>query len=46
MRCFYSAFPIFMWVFDARLFIGMTTFFAIKFIGFQDFAHAWVKPSA
>ena len=46
VRCFYSAFPIFMWVFDARLFIGMTTFFAIKFIGFQDFAHAWVKPSA
>ncbi len=46
VRCFYSAFPLFMWVFHPWLFVGMTTFFAIKFIGFQDFAHAWVKPSA
>lgn len=39
VRCFYSASPLFLWLFDRWFFIGLTLFWSIKFIGFQDFAH-------
>ncbi len=39
VRCFYSASPLFLWLFDSRFFIALTVFWSIKFIGFQDFAH-------
>lgn len=39
VRCLYSASPLFLWLFDAWLFIGLTLFWSVKFIGFQDFAH-------
>lgn len=39
VRCFYSASPLFLWLFDSWFFIGLTLFWGIKFIGFQDFAH-------
>jgi uncharacterized membrane protein len=39
VRCLYSASPLFLWVFDAWFFLGMTVFWGIKFICFQDFAH-------
>lgn len=39
VRCFYSASPIFLWLFDKWFFIVLTLFWGIKFIGFQDFAH-------
>jgi uncharacterized membrane protein len=37
VRCLYSASPLFFWLFDSRLFVGLTLFWALKFIGFQDF---------
>lgn len=39
VRCFYSAFPLFGWLVDARLFLAFTIFWAIKFLGFHDFTH-------
>lgn len=39
VRCFYSASPLFLWLFDHWFFIGLTLFWSVKFIGFQDFAH-------
>jgi len=39
VRCFYSASPLFLWLFDTWFFIGLTLSWGIKFIGFQDFAH-------
>ena len=39
VRCFYSASPLFLWLFDSWFFIVLTLFWGIKFIGFQDFAH-------
>ncbi len=39
VRCLYSASPLFVWLFDVWFFIGLTLFWAVKFIGFQDFAH-------
>lgn len=44
VRCFYSASPLFLWLFDAWFFIALTLFWGIKFIGFQDFAHVLRKP--
>lgn len=38
VRSFFSAFPLFAWLFDSWMFLGLTLFFGIKFIGFQDFA--------
>jgi uncharacterized membrane protein len=38
VRCLYSAAPLFIWLFDSRLFVGATLLFALKFVGFQDFA--------
>jgi uncharacterized membrane protein len=38
-RCLFSASPLFLWLFDTRLFILLTLFWGVKFIGFQDFAH-------
>src|SRR5688572_706709 len=38
VRCLYSASPLFLWLFDTRLFVGVTLIWALKFIGFQDFA--------
>ncbi|MEE8277331.1 MAG: DUF599 domain-containing protein [Thermoanaerobaculia bacterium] len=39
VRTFYSAFPLFAWLFDPWLFVALTIFWGVKFIGFQDFAH-------
>ena len=39
VRCLYSASPLFLWLFDTWLFLGLTLFWGVKFIGFQDFAH-------
>lgn len=39
VRCLYSASPLLLWLFDQWFFIGLTLFWSIKFIGFQDFAH-------
>jgi uncharacterized membrane protein len=39
VRCLYSAFPLFGWLFDPWLFLIMTTFWAVKFMVFQDFRH-------
>lgn len=38
VRCFYSASPIFLWLFDPWLFVAMTAFWGLKFVGRQDFA--------
>jgi uncharacterized membrane protein len=37
VRAFFSAFPLFAWLFDSWIFLGLTAFFAVKFVGFQDF---------
>lgn len=37
VRTFFSAFPLFAWLFDPWIFLGLTLFFGIKFITFQDF---------
>lgn len=39
VRAFFSAFPLFAWLFDPWMFLALTLFFGIKFAGFQDFAH-------
>ncbi|MEM7050962.1 MAG: DUF599 domain-containing protein [Acidobacteriota bacterium] len=39
VRTFYSAFPLFAWLFDSRLFVLLTLASAIRFVGFQDFRH-------
>lgn len=39
VRSFYAAFPLFAWLFDPWLFILLTVFWGVKFIGFQDFSH-------
>jgi len=39
VRCFHSALPLFLWLFDVWFFIAVTLFWGVKFIGFQDFAH-------
>ena len=39
VRCLYSATPLFLWLFDNRLFIVVTVLWGIKFAAFQDFAH-------
>ncbi len=38
VRCLYSASPLFLWLFDTRWFVGLTLLWALKLIGFQDFA--------
>lgn len=38
-RCLFSASPLFLWLFDTWLFILLTVFWGVKFVGFQDFAH-------
>ena len=38
VRCLYSASPLFFWLFDTRLFVGVTLFWGLRFIVFQDFA--------
>jgi uncharacterized membrane protein len=43
VRCLYSASPLFFWLFDTRLFVGLTLFWALKFIGFQDFAFGFLR---
>ena len=37
VRCLYSATPIFLWLFDTRLFLGGTLLWGFKFIVLQDF---------
>ena len=37
VRAFFSAFPLFAWLFDPWVFLALTLFFGIKFMGFQDF---------
>jgi uncharacterized membrane protein len=39
VRCLYSASPIFLWLFDPWFFLGLTLFWGVKFVFFQDFAH-------
>jgi uncharacterized membrane protein len=39
MRCMYSASPLFLWLIDSRLSLGLTVIWGAKFIFFQDFAH-------
>jgi hypothetical protein len=49
VRCLYSASPLFFWLFDSRLFVAVTALWALKFIGFQDFAFGFWRrgrPSA
>ena len=43
VRCLYSASPLFFWLFDTRLFVGLTLFWALRFIGFQDFAFGLLR---
>ncbi len=38
VRCLYSATPLFLWLFDVRLFIALTLIWGLKFLVFQDFA--------
>jgi len=44
VRCLYSASPLFLWIFDRWFFLGLTLFWGVKFIGFQDFAHVLRRP--
>lgn len=44
VRCFYSAFPLFGWLIDARLFLAFTVFWGVKFFGFQDFSYLLRRP--
>lgn len=44
VRCLFSASPLFLWLFDPWLFILLTLFWGVKFIGFQDFAHVLRRP--
>ena len=37
VRTFHSAFPLFLWMASPWLFLGLTTFWAVKFVGFPDF---------
>jgi len=39
VRSFYAAFPLFAWLFDPWMFLLLTIFWAVKFVGFQDFSH-------
>jgi uncharacterized membrane protein len=39
VRCLYSATPLFLWLFDVRLFVLLNLVWAVKFVAFQDFAH-------
>jgi uncharacterized membrane protein len=43
VRYLYSAIAIFGWLFDTWLFMGITLFFGMKFIFFQDFTHKVYK---
>ncbi|GIW72434.1 MAG: hypothetical protein KatS3mg102_1976 [Planctomycetota bacterium] len=43
-RCLYSAFPLFLWVFDPWLFLGLTVFSGVKFVVFQDFRYLLRRP--
>jgi uncharacterized membrane protein len=38
VRAFYAAFPLLVWLFDARLFVAITVFWGFKFMIFQDFS--------
>ncbi|MCP4654659.1 MAG: DUF599 domain-containing protein [bacterium] len=38
VRSLFSAVPLFGWLLDSRLFLLLTLFWAVKLIGFQDFA--------
>lgn len=40
VRSLYSASPLFLWLFDTWLFVALTLFWGIKFVGFQDFARS------
>ena len=44
VRCLYSATPIFLWLFDSRLFVALTVFWGFKFIVFQDFSYRLRRP--
>ena len=37
VRCFYSASPLFLWLFDSRLALALTLMWGFKFVAFQDF---------
>lgn len=38
-RCLFSALPLFLWLFSTWLFLAITAFSALKFMGLTDFAH-------
>lgn len=38
VRCLYSATPLFLWLFDTRLFLGLTMVWGFKFMVLQDFS--------
>lgn len=50
VRSFYATFPLLAWLFDSHLFLGITLFWALKFVGFQDFRAkrfaAWPRDDA
>jgi len=43
VRTLHSSFPLFLWLFDPWTFLIVTALFAVKYMGFQDFAHR--RPS-
>lgn len=45
VRCLYSASPIFLWLFDTRLFVLLTLFWGFKFMGLQDFSLRHKRPT-
>lgn len=46
VRAFFSAFPLFAWLFDSWLFLVLTLFFAVKFVIFQDFTRLLHRPGS
>lgn len=45
VRSFYSAFPLFAWLFDSWMFLLLTVFWGVKFVCFQDFSPRKAKHS-
>jgi hypothetical protein len=45
VRCLFSASPLFLWLFDTRLFVLLTLFWGFKFMGLQDFSLRHKRPT-
>jgi len=41
VRCLLSASPLFLWLFEPSMFVALTVFWGVKFIGVQDFAYVF-----